>query len=377
VIHAVTGDDGRSVEVEALDWMMAMVRAIELLDLEVSGWVCETRADGSTFVLDPMSGRSWTVRATGAKSSSSASRLDARTVLPESAAAGDLVAARGAPPLPPPVPAPRPERPRTVPPTPPAAPEPAAAAPAAPAAPVAPPAPAAPAARGAPPAPAAPAARVAPPAPAAPAAPAAPVAPSERPRRRRQAPTSFPTGQLIVRPQTATAAAPTPADGPPADLAERLFDRTMDLTAASSAEEACRVALDVVLDLVPCEAGSVLRGTLNDDHLTFVAVAGPAATQLLGQRLPFGHGIVGASFDLGIAIEVADAHEDPRHVGSFDAQTGFRTRSVLCVPIQGVDLYHGALQLLNPMSGRFAPWHREVAEQVAGSLATTLDGMRR
>ncbi len=353
MIHAVTGDDGRSVEVEALDWMMAMVRAIELLDLEVSGWVCETRADGSTFVLDPMSGRSWTVRATGAKSSSSASRLEARTVLPESAAAGDLVAARGAPPLPPPVPAPRPERPRTVPPTPPAAPEPAAAAPAAPAAPVAPPAPAAPA------------------------APAAPVAPSERPRRRRQAPTSFPTGQLIVRPQTATAAAPTPADGPPADLAERLFDRTMDLTAASSAEEACRVALDVVLDLVPCEAGSVLRGTLNDDHLTFVAVAGPAATQLLGQRLPFGHGIVGASFDLGIAIEVADAHEDPRHVGSFDAQTGFRTRSVLCVPIQGVDLYHGALQLLNPMSGRFAPWHREVAEQVAGSLATTLDGMRR
>ena len=46
--YEVTGDDGARVRVDAFDWMMAMVHAIELLDLEVSGWVCETRADGST-----------------------------------------------------------------------------------------------------------------------------------------------------------------------------------------------------------------------------------------------------------------------------------------------------------------------------------------
>jgi sigma-B regulation protein RsbU (phosphoserine phosphatase) len=167
------------------------------------------------------------------------------------------------------------------------------------------------------------------------------------------------------------------AGAPPPNLAERLFDRTMDLSAAASADEACRVALDLVLELVACEAGSVLRGGLNDDHLRFAAVAGPAASQLLGQQIPFGHGIVGTSFDLGIAIEVADVSDDPRHAAQIDQQTGFRTRAVLCVPVQGADQYHGAIQILNPIGGRFSPWHREVVEQVASSLATALDGVAR
>lgn len=179
-------------------------------------------------------------------------------------------------------------------------------------------------------------------------------------------------------------AAEAPATAPPTlakeqpapdDLAERLFELTMELTAAGDPHEACRRALDVCLSLVECEAGSVLRGGLNDAHLTFVAVAGPAANQLLNQPLPYGVGIVGASFDLGITIGVDDVGSDPRHASSIDQETGFRTRSVLCVPVQGREQYHGAIQLLNPLSGSFTSWHRDALEQLAASLATTLDGL--
>ena len=86
-----------------------------------------------------------------------------------------------------------------------------------------------------------------------------------------------------------------------------------------------------------------------------------------------GKGIVGASFDLGITIGVDDVADDPRHASDFDRETGFRTRSVLCVPVQGREQYHGAIQLLNPVSGRFVTWHRDTVEQLAASLASVLD----
>lgn len=149
----------------------------------------------------------------------------------------------------------------------------------------------------------------------------------------------------------------------------------MDLSEAGSAEGACRRALEIVLEIVPCEAGSVLRGGLNDDHLTFVAVAGPTAEQLRGQRIPFGKGIIGASFDLGISIEVSNVQDDPRHNDAFDKASGFQTRAVLCVPIQGEEHYHGAIQLLNPLGSQFDDWHHEVTQQIATSLASTLDGV--
>jgi hypothetical protein len=356
--YRVTGDDGASVEVEAFDWMMAMVHAIELLGLQVSGWVCESHPDGSTKVLDPLSGRSWTVVVVG-EGAVVESNIAGQSVSPTQASRDDLVARATPPPV----------------------------------------APRGGLSSGGTSAPVfkTPAASEAAPSQTAPSQAASDAAPALQVPEPGAGLRPEPGGGLRPRPTTlgehvpkrprpASAADLGPAgisisagtseeDGPPADLAERLFESSMDLTMAASPDEACQQALTLVMDLVPCEAGSVLRGGLNDDHLTFVAVAGPAAPKLRGQRLSFGQGIVGASFDLGIAIEVANVSQDPRHVASFDEQTGFQTRSVLCVPVQGMDQYHGAIQLLNPASGRFAQWHREVAEQVAASLASTLDGV--
>jgi GAF domain-containing protein len=126
--------------------------------------------------------------------------------------------------------------------------------------------------------------------------------------------------------------------------------------------------------MVPAEAGSVLRGSINDDVLTFVAVAGPAANDLIGRKLRFGEGLVGACFDLGITIQVNDVAADPRHMPDIDRETGFRTRSVLCVPVRTDDAFFGAVQILNP-PGRFQSWHVDVVEQVAKSLASTLQGV--
>lgn len=59
----VLADDGRAVAVDAVDWMMALVRGVELLGPHnVSGFSCSTDASGVVTVQDHGSGRTWVVR---------------------------------------------------------------------------------------------------------------------------------------------------------------------------------------------------------------------------------------------------------------------------------------------------------------------------
>lgn len=180
-----------------------------------------------------------------------------------------------------------------------------------------------------------------------------------------------PAGPAIAVPETP---APEPAslsgDEPPFDLAERLFDLSFDIM-GEPPTVACERTLGLILSVVPAEAGSVLRGTLNDAELTFAAVAGPVADELLGRTLPFGTGLVGLSFDLGFPILVRDAHRDERHLTSFDQETGFTTRDVLCVPVKNDEGCFGVIQLLNPPEG-FAPWHVDAVVTVGRTLAAAL-----
>lgn len=50
-------------------------------------------------------------------------------------------------------------------------------------------------------------------------------------------------------------------------------------------------------------------------------------------RLPPGFGIAGIVARTGRTITIADAYEDPRFSRDVDLKTGFRTRSILCVPL--------------------------------------------
>ena len=158
----------------------------------------------------------------------------------------------------------------------------------------------------------------------------------------------------------------------PPNLAETLFDASDEIYGAPNLKAACATALDVVMKLVPCEAGSVLRGSRDDGFLTFIACAGPAGEQLVGKKMYFGQGVVGASFDLGITIQVQDVASDARHLSRFDKETGFRTKSVLCTPLRSENAVYGAFELINPTLGRFSPWHVEVLETIGRQLAQLL-----
>jgi putative ABC transport system ATP-binding protein len=96
-------------------------------------------------------------------------------------------------------------------------------------------------------------------------------------------------------------------------------------------------------------------------------------------RIPLASGIAGAAAASGKAVRVADAYADPRFNRAVDAQTGFRTRSVLCLPLHDREgRVFAVTQLLNRRDG--APFddsdERRYGE-FASSLSVLLESLVR
>jgi len=158
----------------------------------------------------------------------------------------------------------------------------------------------------------------------------------------------------------------------PVPLAERLFELSGPIAMAGP-DEACRAALELLVELVEVEAASIVRGTLNDEALTFVAVYGPVSDQLRGRHVAFGRGLVGQCFDMGGTLIAHDVQADTRHLAQVDEDTGFVTSAALCSPIvDDLGMSYGVVQLLNPSSGRFEDRDVEIVETVSRTLASAL-----
>ncbi len=71
-------------------------------------------------------------------------------------------------------------------------------------------------------------------------------------------------------------------------------------------------------------------------------------------RFPCHLGIAGTVFTTGQIINIPDAYSDPRFNQEVDKQTGFHTRSILCMPVKNKDgEIFGVFQVLNKVDGVF------------------------
>lgn len=134
------------------------------------------------------------------------------------------------------------------------------------------------------------------------------------------------------------------------DEVEELVRRIEAIADAPTAVIAWERALRVARRVAPCEAATAVQVTANDE-LFFVAVEGPLATELLAARIPFGVGFIGYCIQQAKPILVPDALLDPRHYKEMDRLLGFRTRAVICAPVQSEGLLFGALELINSTQG--------------------------
>jgi HD-GYP domain-containing protein (c-di-GMP phosphodiesterase class II) len=92
-------------------------------------------------------------------------------------------------------------------------------------------------------------------------------------------------------------------------------------------------------------------------------------------RFPMGKGIAGSVAATNTAINIPDAYKDERFNPSFDKQTGYRTRSILCVPMRSLEgEVVGVLQALNKVSGEpFGAEDEELLSALGGQAAAAVN----
>lgn len=82
-------------------------------------------------------------------------------------------------------------------------------------------------------------------------------------------------------------------------------------------------------------------------------------------RFPLGTGIAGQVARTGEVLNIPDAYSDPRFNRSVDQLTGYRTRSILCMPIFIRGALIGVVQMVNKRSGTFNKEDEEAFETFA------------
>ncbi len=133
------------------------------------------------------------------------------------------------------------------------------------------------------------------------------------------------------------------------DLLADLFEKVQEVHSKSSEETALYFLLDLALEKIPAESGSVYRADAGMGDLLFAAVRGPKAEELLKAKVkvPAGTGIVGFCATEGVSVAVSDVEKDDRFYRAISEKLNYETRSVLCAPMMTHGRSFGAIQLLN------------------------------
>ncbi|MFO0582952.1 MAG: GAF domain-containing protein [Anaeromyxobacter sp.] len=190
------------------------------------------------------------------------------------------------------------------------------------------------------------------PAPAPPPKPAPAPAAAARPR-----PSAEPKAvEEVARPST-----PPPAKigrkktDPREELLAELFEAVSTLEGQKDRKAALAYLLDLAMEKLGCDAGSVFLSRLGEDDLHFEVVRGPAASSLASAKLtvPVGVGIVGYCAQENVCLAVSDAQKDKRFHRAISEAIGYETRSLLCAPIARENTVLGAIEVLNKRGAAF------------------------
>lgn len=134
--------------------------------------------------------------------------------------------------------------------------------------------------------------------------------------------------------------------------------------------------LDMTLTVTESEAGALWVVQPNGVHCAHAS--GPGSEGLIGRPLPSGHGAVTEALEGRAPVVIADALEDARFAAYRTGAQGFRTRSVVTMPLVAAGEALGAIELVNDVGGKDLFDESDVAflEALADDAAAALRNAR-
>jgi signal transduction histidine kinase/putative methionine-R-sulfoxide reductase with GAF domain len=135
--------------------------------------------------------------------------------------------------------------------------------------------------------------------------------------------------------------------------------------------------LQSAVEILNCEAGSLLLVDAQTDELVFEVAVGPVAANLVGKRLAPGTGLVGRAVDGRQPIIANDVRRTKEWLEKTDEQTGFTTNDMLVVPMQVKDQVTGVIEVINRKDSLpFTPDDQELLSAFTSQAAVALENAR-
>jgi serine phosphatase RsbU (regulator of sigma subunit)/CRP-like cAMP-binding protein len=129
---------------------------------------------------------------------------------------------------------------------------------------------------------------------------------------------------------------------------KQIIDAAQNVNSKLELNEVVDAILETALRLLDAERGTIYMVDEKQEELWSLIYKGPKI------KLRMGQGIAGHVAATGDTVNIPDAYLDPRFNPEVDKQSGYRTKTMLCLPMTNRDgKIIGVFQLLNKRTGRF------------------------
>ena len=146
------------------------------------------------------------------------------------------------------------------------------------------------------------------------------------------------------------------------------------LSTMGDTDQLLKLIMEKVTELMEADRSTLYLVSEDGGTLTSEVVQGGEVVNI---RLRVGEGIAGWVAQTRETLNIPDAYADQRFQPAFDLKSGYRTRSILTVPMAGaLGGLVGVLQLINKEGGPFDRGDEELAAALASQAAIAIENTR-
>ncbi len=144
------------------------------------------------------------------------------------------------------------------------------------------------------------------------------------------------------------------------------------ITALTDIDELLRVIAEETKNAIQADRCTVFLWDKDSDELWSKVALGLEASKEI--RFPADKGLAGYVVKTGESLNIVDAYSDSRFNPEVDTKTGYKTKTILCMPIMNNNReIIGAFQVLNKIDGVFTKNDEDLLVAIGGSASIALE----
>ncbi len=153
-----------------------------------------------------------------------------------------------------------------------------------------------------------------------------------------------------------------------------LIEAAKNVNSSLNLEELLKIILDTATQSTNADRGTLYLLDYSKSEIWSKVLQGDYISEI---RLPLGKGIAGYVAQTGDVIYTEDAYKDPRFNPDIDRVSGYRTRSMLCMPMRNrYGKIIGVFQLLNKETEPFRKEDEEFIDALSAHASIAIENAR-